>query len=293
MTTRSDDFQVIEDKTLSSWEVFDADNCSIMHRCSSLDPSTMDEATRTKMQLLTSIKNETGLDSQDYKCSRCNSFIGLIFGGYNVCNFDGCYYCSSCHDNGKFHVIPARLIHNWDSTEYAVCHENMKFLAMIKSEPLFDISKLNPSLYNTVPEMGEAKRLRLQMNQIKKYLSCCDDNDAVVAIERKILSRLYLWEDASVYSLQDLIEVSNGKLIEQLRSVVQLAMQHIKSCKRCWQKGYICELCRSEEVIFPFQLDLAITCPLCNSVYHQQCKKGIACRKCSRKTARALQEFQI
>ena len=36
-----------------------------------------------------------------------------------LCDYTGAYHCPECHHN-QTHMIPARIIHNWDFTEYKV-----------------------------------------------------------------------------------------------------------------------------------------------------------------------------
>jgi len=44
---------------------------------------------------------------------------GVIYGVPRLCAFTGQYYCPQCHDNDE-HVIPARMIHNWDFRKHKV-----------------------------------------------------------------------------------------------------------------------------------------------------------------------------
>ena len=36
-----------------------------------------------------------------------------------LCDYTGAYHCPECHHN-QAHMIPARIVHNWDFTEYKV-----------------------------------------------------------------------------------------------------------------------------------------------------------------------------
>ena len=36
-----------------------------------------------------------------------------------LCDYTGAYHCPECHHN-QTHMIPARIVHNWDFTEYKV-----------------------------------------------------------------------------------------------------------------------------------------------------------------------------
>lgn len=49
----------------------------------------------------------------------CQRSIGLSNGKAKVCNYSGWYYCSNCHVDDSF-LIPARIVHNWDTSKYKV-----------------------------------------------------------------------------------------------------------------------------------------------------------------------------
>lgn len=55
----------------------------------------------------------------------------------------------------------------------------------------------------------------------------------------------------------------------------------------CSAKGYLCELCGNNEVIFPFDGGI-ICCIKCNAAFHKNCwaKKNQNCPKCIRKEKR-------
>ena len=55
--------------------------------------------------------------------------------------------------------------------------------------------------------------------------------------------------------LQDLLKVKSGKLESFLRRLVDMCSRHVFDCLLCSSKGFYCELCRSTQCIFPFELD--------------------------------------
>lgn len=48
----------------------------------------------------------------------------------------------------------------------------------------------------------------------------------------------------------------NGVLERRLNSIITFAVSHINACALCLQKGFVCELCSSKRVIYPFQTDI-------------------------------------
>ncbi len=51
--------------------------------------------------------------------SGCQRPVGLSRGKAKVCYYSGWYYCQSCHQDNSF-LIPARLLHNWDTSKHKV-----------------------------------------------------------------------------------------------------------------------------------------------------------------------------
>ena len=89
----------------------------------------------------------------------------MIYGEFRVCTYDACYYCFDCHENEE-HVIPARVIHNWDLRKHQVAKQCKLFLLHIEEEPLFNIDETNPTLYNVINELHEVK-VHAMMKMVK------------------------------------------------------------------------------------------------------------------------------
>lgn len=47
----------------------------------------------------------------------------------------------------------------------------------------------------------------------------------------------------------------SGQLAQNLRKLVRFASKHIYECRLCSQKGFICEICNSPQVIYAFETD--------------------------------------
>lgn len=65
----------------------------------------------------------------------CQRPVGLSRGKAKVCYYSGWYYCQSCHQDNSF-LIPARLLHNWDTSKHKVLKQThincKKEIAMLK-----------------------------------------------------------------------------------------------------------------------------------------------------------------
>ncbi|KAG1946045.1 pleckstriny domain-containing family M [Pimephales promelas] len=73
--------------------------------------------TTSFLSILTCLAVEKGLTTQSFRCAGCQRPVGLSRGKAKVCSYSGWYYCPSCHQDNLF-LIPARLLHNWDTNKH-------------------------------------------------------------------------------------------------------------------------------------------------------------------------------
>ncbi|XP_056333838.1 differentially expressed in FDCP 8 homolog isoform X2 [Danio aesculapii] len=200
---------------------------------------------------------EIGLDKQDYRCSECRTPISLrgIPNEARQCDYTGQYYCSSCHWNDTA-IVPARVIHNWEFEPRKVCRSSMRYLALMMPRPVLRLKEINPLLFNFVEDLVE---IRLQ-------------------------DRQHFVENDDMYSLQDLIDTSNGHLSCSLTEIHTTFAKHIKlDCEKCQAKGFMCELCREGDSLFPFDSHTSV-CHDCLAVFHRDCyyDNSTMCPHCER-----------
>ena len=167
--------------------------------------SCQESFTQDFFHQLTTIANHVGLDDQDYKCYSCSRPIGLIYGTFRVCNFDGFNYCTECHSDEKA-VIPARVLNNWDFTKHPVSNENLKKLQLCETEPRLNIKIASPILYKEIPELREMLDLRTQIFFLYAYLFTCKESVSS-QLRQMLWPKEHLFEHIHLYSLDDLVQV--------------------------------------------------------------------------------------
>ncbi|GAB6026755.1 hypothetical protein CHUAL_013259 [Chamberlinius hualienensis] len=226
---------------------------------------------------------EQGLSSQIYRCAECRTeLMNKPSVEPRICDYNGLYYCPSCHWNTPM-VSPARVLHNWDFEPHKVCRASKQFLQLLRKKAVLNVAEINPMLFSFVEELSQVKKMRNELLVMKKYFLSCKD-----ALENKILlllsSRQHFVENADIYSMADLEDINSGELLNFLANVHSTFAKHIKEdCEACKGKGYICEVCNINEVIYPFD-DNTSTCSKCSSVFHTECfyKVNQMCPKCQR-----------
>ncbi|KAA8595572.1 hypothetical protein FQN60_010863 [Etheostoma spectabile] len=216
-----------------------------------------------------SICPEIGLDRQDYRCSECRTPISLrgVPAEARQCDYTGQYYCSTCHWNDTA-IVPARVIHNWEFESRKVCRSSMRYLALMIPRPVLKLKEINPLLFNFVEELVEIRKLRQDILLMKPYFITCKE-----AMEARLLLQLqdrqHFVENDDMYSLQDLIDISSGRLSCSLTEIHTTFAKHIKlDCERCQAKGFVCELCKEGDILFPFDSHTSV-CHDCSAVFHR------------------------
>ncbi|XP_067844180.1 pleckstrin homology domain-containing family M member 3 [Heptranchias perlo] len=235
--------------------------------------------TSSFLSLLTVIAVEKGLTAQSFRCAGCQRLVGLSYGNAKVCAYSGWYYCQACHVDDAF-LIPARLVHNWDTAKHKVSKQAKEFLEYVSEEPLIDVQQDNPQLYGHVEALATVLRLRQQLKSLRAYLFSCRASVAE-DLRRRIFPREYILQHVHLYSLADLQQVFEGKLAPFLMKINKFASAHVYSCSLCSQKGFICEICNNRQIIYPFEGTATKRCETCGAVFHAECKsRNVPCPRC-------------
>uniref|UniRef100_A0A8C1A4L2 Pleckstrin homology domain containing, family M (with RUN domain) member 1 n=1 Tax=Cyprinus carpio carpio TaxID=630221 RepID=A0A8C1A4L2_CYPCA len=230
---------------------------------------------------LSTVPNERGLDAQNYKCAGCPHQIGMSLGRARLCEFSGQYYCESCHQ-GDTTIIPSRMVHNWDLTMREVSKQAFKLLTQIEHEPLLNLDVLNPDLFDHTEIMATVQSLRQRLRFLGDYILICRSGISK-KIQPRLQQRTYLLDNSDLYSVLDLQQIADEHYESYLQSLIQFGSKHVLNCDLCTQRGFICQICNTDNIIFPFQFDSTTRCNVCKTVYHSSCKaKCPVCPRCVR-----------
>jgi hypothetical protein len=97
-----------------------------------------------------------------------------------------------------------------------------------------------------------------------------------------------LWQD-DVYSMADLKHVQSGSLLRWMQEAAAAAEQHVMACTTCSAFGHFCEICRSDALLFAFQVHVVAQCGRCKGFFHSACLRsvGSSCPRCARRRDKA------
>ncbi|XP_076168023.1 run domain Beclin-1-interacting and cysteine-rich domain-containing protein rubicon isoform X2 [Ptiloglossa arizonensis] len=222
-------------------------------------------------------------------CAGCGMKVAVKYANkFRYCEYLGRYFCTGCHTN-QVALIPGKILSKWDFNRYPVSNFSYRLLDQMMLDPLFQVKDLNPLLYRRIKQLDRTRLLRTQLFFFKDFLFTCRFGSSVQEVLKKESN--YIISDPHVYSIQDLLHVKCGSLPLRLQELVEACNMHIIGCELCQARGFICELCCSKDVIFPWELSKVSRCEMCGACYHNECKQNFNeadCPRCVRLHARRI-----
>lgn len=226
---------------------------------------------------------------QNYRCAGCGMKVAVKYANrFRYCEYLGRYFCTGCHTN-QVAFVPGKILSKWDFNRYPVSNFSYRLLDQMMSDPLFQVNDLNPLLYRRIKQLDKTRLLRTKLFFLKDFLFACRFATSLQDVLKKEPN--YIINDPHVYSIQDLINVKLGVLFVRLQELVQVCCAHIVDCELCQARGFVCELCCSKDVIFPWDLSKVIRCEKCGACFHIDCKQSsdkLECPRCMRLHARRI-----
>lgn len=102
--------------------------------------------------------------------------------------------------------------------------------------------------------MAELQALRIRLNFVRAYLYTCSPK-SFEELQCQFFGKDYLYEHIHQYSIADLAMIQRGTLYQQLHKAFKLGEAHILKCVLCSYKGFICEICNSSRILYPFHIE--------------------------------------
>ncbi|KAK1903132.1 Protein associated with UVRAG as autophagy enhancer, partial [Dissostichus eleginoides] len=199
---------------------------------------------------------------QHFLCAGCGTELERRYiKKLRYCDYLGRYFCECCH-GGSEAVIPGRVLTCWDFNRYPVSDFSKQLLDSLWFQPLFHLQTLN----SRVKELERFREVQDQLMDIQKLLNTC-----------RLSSQRHPF-----FSLDDLQRLKKGQLGSLAKTLLHTALKHVESCELCLARGFICEFCRENNVIFPFQRETCRRCAVCRACFHKHCFVEKRCPKCER-----------
>nr|DAD30893.1 TPA_asm: hypothetical protein HUJ06_009744 [Nelumbo nucifera] len=235
------------------------------------------------------------LEAQHYTCAGCHRYFDdgknllrefvqtLGWGKPRLCEYTGQLFCASCHTN-ETAVLPAKVLHFWDFTQYPVSQFAKSYLESIYDQPMLCVSAVNPFLFSKVPALLHIMGIRKKIAAMLPYVHCPFQR----SIHRGLGSRRYLVESNDFFALRDLVDLSKGAFAALpviVECVSNKILEHItEQCLICCDAGVPCgaqQACQDpSSLIFPFQEGEIERCSSCETAFHKVCFKKLKRCRC-------------
>jgi hypothetical protein len=246
------------------------------------------------------------LTSKNSNCSGCGD--DLTKDTARFCAYSSNFYCPNCHSNKKS-ILPARVIKQWNFKAAKVSDYAYTYLQTNWSRPVLDVTSLIEqakqagerslslplmlpvrlpiklpllprSKHSSVTIIVTLTALRERLTTAAEFIRSCRTGQRLLGT---LIDRLHLLWSSTLWSMQDLVEADSGKLEPLLKKTIDLFSRHVRHCDSCSGKGFVCEICTSREVIYPFDPQ-TVSCPNCKALFHETCWRSNPgkCPKCVR-----------
>ncbi|KAL5263511.1 hypothetical protein ACHWQZ_G008769 [Mnemiopsis leidyi] len=238
-------------------------------------------ANKETLTLMTKIAPAHGLHEQNYCCYDCGGEISYSSTKVHTCDYNGRYYCQECHKK-TLHLIPARVIHNWDFKPRQIALQSQEVISYLTDKEYLNIETLNPLLFDNVSVMNQLRELREKIIMYKAHFFQCS-KALREGMFLKLKSRQHFIDTSKLYTLRDLVEANSGTLLPEVQTVVEDYARHVQDCDTCTNKKFLCPVCEAPPLISPFNDVYSIAqCSQCHGVLHRPCfNKSDKCPYCS------------
>ncbi|KAG5447629.1 Run domain Beclin-1-interacting and cysteine-rich domain-containing protein [Clonorchis sinensis] len=232
-------------------------------------------------------KRKSILSSQNNRCAGCGTFIETRYlKRMRFCEFFGRYFCCVCHANTLM-VLPGNLLTNWDFRMMPVCNIARDRLHQLHRQPLLRWSDFSRRVVQAQPCLRNCHTLRTQGRLLLPFVQFCQNAQELLVALIQLPSH---WlQSPDIWSMADLCAVRDGQFESRLRMALQPMVDHLSACPRCRAQGYVCEVCHSGQILFPFGQVNTVMCPACSACFHRSClrqPRPETCPRCIRRNER-------
>ncbi|XP_017156071.1 uncharacterized protein LOC108164709 isoform X1 [Drosophila miranda] len=234
-----------------------------------------------------SVSRSQQLSRQGNRCAGCGMRVARQYQHhFRYCSYLGKYLCTGCHRN-QISAIPAKILQNWDFRCYPVSSFAYRLIEQMYTFPLFHVPDLNAQLYSKHKDLAKARRRRIQLQSVKEFIGNCRFATREQAFFNAI--PLHLTQDRDMWSMCDFVDVQNSSMSRSIKELILLSEQHVHNCVLCVGRAFVCEYCKSNEFLYPWQrkIERCVGCGTCSHYSCWRAKRNEPCPRCARLQARA------
>ena len=231
--------------------------------------------------------NNKLLLEQNFHCATCGLVLKSNFlrrARYHYCRYTGLIHCNECHKNERA-VIPHRVLHDLDVKPATVCCAAKQYLDQMYNIPCITVEHFGQaSKVQNHKKIQQLKKILFELEHIKKYLDVCRDKTDLLD---NIYPEYKPWiKHVNSLSLRDCVNILSFNTGDKLQIFSNKLQKHILiECDMCRGKGFYCEICNDQKVIYSFQFGKVEECKICKACFHTKCWENVnkECPRCKRR----------
>jgi len=210
------------------------------------------------------------IEDQNNQCQLCYKKFSFLLGipcGVYWCSYFLKFVCKDCisHD---YSIIPSFVLMHWNFNKFPVSKRAKEILNKWHSKHVINI-KNNDRILNQSYLLREAIAVKRKIHKMFDLMACEDAEEVVITLLKK---DSYLVLKQNLFSLKDLCEINDGKMIEKLNVYKDKLQTHLrKTCKVCNYKGGTCKICLNNEIIYAYDVEDIFYCHDCKNIFHRTC----------------------
>lgn len=247
------------------------------------------ELVERKPELILDICPEKGLDVQNFTCAECRKPFPMddpnVWESHiRLCEYNGRYFCTVCHRNNA-KLTPGNVIKNWDFSPRLVCRESKQLLTLLHFHPILPVLDINKELLVQVEELNRVEEVRGRLAILNRMMLDCVEGPQIALLHLLPSHRKHLMVRNQMYSMNDLVDIERGVLVEELGLFMGELERHVKvTCVSCMGKAQVCVVCWSvTDRLFAFE-EAGKVCDKCGAVMHRRCVRNVGdCPNCQGK----------
>jgi hypothetical protein len=165
-------------------------------------------------------------------------------------------------------VIPAFILKHWNFNKFPVSKTAREILMKWYNKNVIHIKNNDPILQQAYL-LRKAIILKRKIQMIFDLMKC---DKAESFVLKTLKEDNYLVLKQNLFSLKDLCEINDYKLINKLNSYFKKFEHHIiKECVECCYKGGSCKICMNNEILLAYNIEDVFYCHDCKNTFHRTC----------------------
>jgi len=183
------------------------------------------------------------------------------------CSYYLRYACEECMSS-EFSIIPAFILKQWCFKKYSISKQAKELISFWYDRPIIHLKPTDLAMKVSF-RLRQVIILKRKLHKMFDMMKC---ENAENFMTDTLKEYKYLILKQNFFSLKDLCEINDFKLIFKLQDFFSVFQNHLlETCKECHYTGGTCVVCANNERLYAYDIDNVFYCEDCKSIYHKKC----------------------